>query len=167
MSYRDIRAAAMQRSWLNRGSATHDGELGDPARIDLEGRIGEEVFAKRFDLEHQLQDDHPVAWNFQLNDGTRVDVRSSSRKGANLIVPPSHVRRPIDAFVLVEVDPKRKTGIIRGWATRNEVRAVEPREIRRGATPVHLIYYRYLHPIEELLERHLPKTLPLFGKEIA
>ena len=159
------RKIARQRSYSNRHSATHFGVLGDPDRIDEEGVIGELAFADEFQIPHdQIKRKRPTAYNFKLNSGERVDVRTSRYQHARLIVPPRVAKRKtIDVYVLVEIS-KSGNGLIRGWATASDVRKAPIRKISSlpGAERVHVLYQHELRDIELLKIRHLPRTLSMF-----
>ena len=163
--HHDPRRIAGERSHRNRFSATHQGVLEDPAKIDETGVRGEQEFARVFGIKGEIESKKPTPYNFKLADGTRVDVRASHHRDPSLIVnPKSAARTTVDVYVLVEVNYERKQSTIIGWATADAVRAVTPRLIssRRGATEVHCLSRRELNrDIEELLDHHRPHTLRL------
>lgn len=164
--YRQI---ARERSYRNRFSATHHGVLGDPDRIDMDGVLGEAAFAEEFGIpEKKIRRKRPVSSNFELRDGTRVDVRASRAKYARLIVPPKVAKRKlIDAYVLAEISQDGKSVKLRGWATREEVLAAPVTTISQlhGAEPVHVINQYQLREMETLRMRHIPTMRPMFDLE--
>lgn len=163
------RKIADERSWHNRHHPQHRGVLNDPQRIDADGALGELAFASLFRIpERKIERSAPTSANFILADGTRVDVRASRAREARLIVPPRVAdRNTIDVFVLAQIAEqgygKEPTVTLRGWATRDEVRAAPIQAIspRKGAPPVHVINTWHLHDMDALLARHQPRTLPL------
>jgi hypothetical protein len=161
------RQIASQRSWSNRHSPTHDGVLGDPARIDQDGVMGEKTFAELFKIpQDEIVRDHRVAYNFRLQDGTKVDVRASRAKEASLIIDPKVlVKSDADVFVLVQLDKEATKGRVIGWATRKEVESAPTTTMsdRPGATRVHRLRPYQLRDIDTLMIRHVPMTkrLPL------
>lgn len=107
------RKIADERNWRNRFSKTHRGVLDDPDRIDQDGVMGEQAFARYMGLSAEaIHARGPVSSNFVLDDGTRVDVRASRASFCKLIVPPAILLRgKIDAFVLAEIRKiDKKTG---------------------------------------------------------
>lgn len=161
---------ARERSYRNRYSATHHGVLGDPARIDKDGVLGEMAFADAFEIDHdRIRRKRPTKnGNFELRDGTRVDVRASRAKYASLIVPPKVAKRKlIDAYVLAEISQDGKSVKLRGWATREEVLAAPVTTISQlpGAEPVHVVYQYKLREMETLRMRHIPTMRPMFDLE--
>ncbi len=157
---------ARERSWRNRYSSTHLGILGDPDRIDQDGVVGEMAFAEMFGIAvTEVKRKRPVSHNFTLHDGTRVDVRASRARNPKLIVPPRIAKRAsIDVFVLAEVVDGGKRAILRGWATRQEVREAPVKKISSlpDAEPVHVLYEWDLHEMEDLKMRHIPTMRPMF-----
>lgn len=160
---------ARERSWRNRHSASHQGFLGDPDRIDADGVVGELAFAQEFQIPvDQIKRLSPTqVGNFVLLDGTRVDVRSSRAQQASLIVPPKVVNRGgVDVFVLAQVTQTGKSAKLIGWATRAEVKEAPVRSISTipGAHDVHVIMPFQLRDIDTLKMRHLPYTKGLFDE---
>ena len=160
------RQIAAQRSYVNRHSPTHDGVLGDPSRIDSDGVAGERAFAELFKIpEDEIVRDHKVAYNFRLVDGTKVDVRASRAREANLIIDPKVlVKNDADVFVLVQLDKEGKKGRVVGWATREKVKAAPLMKVSDlpNATRVHRLHPHQLNDIETLMIRHVPMTKKLF-----
>ena len=166
---KSTRRIAEERSWRNRFSSTHKGVLGDSERIDREGVMGEQVFAKLFGIpESEIIRDHKVKYNFRLIDGTKVDVRASSRKEANLIIDPKVlVKNDADVFVLVQLNEDATKGKVKGWATREKVQATTPRRISdlKDATLLHFVHRDDLTDIRILMARHVMMTKRLFEEE--
>lgn len=121
---------------------------------DLIGIIAEGEFARKYGLDLSFEKAIRVdpGYDFVLPDGTKVDIKATTRYNGNLIVAIEKKRAyTTDAFVLAVVDIDNEKAQFVGWATVDTVRQAEVRDFKYGAYPVHFVSRNKLRPMEELV----------------
>ena len=135
---------------------------GDKKAMEDAGIKGEEAVAHFLFLDPSPIYDPKKKKGFNLvgQNGETINAVTSRKKPQWLPVEVGHTEA--DIYVLCFFDGKQKTARLIGWATRDEIRASEPRKLSTGGPSNHAIYYTALRPLEELKKRMVPTTMTLF-----